>query len=285
MTSNLFIKRYDDPQRCSAAAAHHDWLTGLESGVRLPHLGTRTSRHLVFEPLPGRTPEVADLPRVASALGRLHDAAYRRELHSARLDQPHTTPTGLVLPDFAGPRRKALHRAAHVTDADLTALDAILDRAGQPPAFYKDPNVRNYIVEGEDVAVVDFDDLTLAPFGYDLAGLLVTASMTYGRLDQSTLTGCVDAYRTAIAPNRCDLDELRQYAELHHLLTLRYLGTNGYQHPWPTVRPWPDPFRADLPPPKEPCRWPQPPNSSSPATARPPATSPGSWAANTAAPD
>jgi Ser/Thr protein kinase RdoA (MazF antagonist) len=244
MSSNRFIKQYDDLRRCSAAAAHHEWLTGLESGVRLPHLVRRTSRHLVFERLLGRTPEVTDLPRVASTLGRLHDAAYRRELHSARLDQPHTTSTGLVLPDFAGPRRDALHRAARITRVDLAALDAALDRSGQPAAFYKDPNVRNYLVEEERVAVVDFDDLTLAPFGYDLAGLLVTASMTYGRLDERILTDCVDAYRVAIAPNVCELNELRQYAELHHLLTLRYLGTNGYQHPWPTVRPWPDPFAS-----------------------------------------
>ncbi|MEQ4305540.1 phosphotransferase [Plantactinospora sp. B6F1] len=242
MTSNLFLKRYDDPQRCSAAAAHYAWLTSLESGVRLPHLVARTSRHLAFERLPGRTPEVPDLPRAASALGRLHDAAYRRELHSARLDQPHTTSTGQVLPDFTRPRREALHRAARVTGVDLAALGAVLDRPGRPAAFYKDPNVRNYLAEGESVAVVDFDDLTLAPFGYDLAGLLVTASMTYGRLRQQIIRNCVDAYRAAIAPNLCDLDELRQYAELHHLLALRYLGTNGYRHPWPIVRPWPDPF-------------------------------------------
>ncbi|MGI5152336.1 phosphotransferase [Plantactinospora sp. CA-294935] len=245
MTSDLFIKRYDDPQRCSVAAAHHDWLTGLESGVRIPHLITRTSHHLAFERLPGRTPRVADLPRVASALGRLHDAAYWKELHSARLDQPHATSIGLVLPDFAGPRRDALHRATRLTGVDLAALDTVLDRTGSLTSFYKDPNLRNYLVDEEkNVAVVDFDDLTLAPFGYDLAGLLVTASMTYGRLEQRILTNCADAYRAAIAPSLCDLEELRQYAELHHLLTLRYLGTNGYRHPWPTVRPWPNPFAS-----------------------------------------
>lgn len=242
MTGDLFVKRYDDPQRCAAAAAHHTWLTSLVSGVRLPHLIRQTSRHLVFERLPGRTPKAADLPRVAAVLGRLHDAAYRKELHFARLDQPRTTATGLTLPDFAGSRRKALHRAAHATGLGPAALDAVLDRASWPAAFYKDPNVRNYVLEGENVTVVDFDDLTLAPFGYDLAGLIVTASLTYGRLDQWILTNCIGAYQAAIAPIRCGLDEVRQYAELHHLLTLRYLGTNGYRHPWPTVRPWPDPL-------------------------------------------
>ncbi|WP_246835242.1 phosphotransferase [Micromonospora sp. MH33] len=65
-------------------------------------------------------------------------------------------------------------------------MAALLDRPSPPTAFYKDPNIRNYLVDGEDIAVVDFDDLTLAAFGYDLAGLLVTASMTYGRLDEQT---------------------------------------------------------------------------------------------------
>lgn len=163
-------------------------------------------------------------------------------MHAARLHQPHTTTIELVIPDFADPRRAALHRAAAVAGVDVAAVDAVLDRPGLPAAFYKDPNVRNYLVSGEGVAVVDFDDLTLAPFGYDLAGLLVTASMTYGRLDEQTLACCIGAYRVAVAPQQCRPADLRQFAELHHLLTLRYLGHNGYRHPWPTVRPWPSPF-------------------------------------------
>jgi hypothetical protein len=238
----IFVKRYDDPERCSTAASRHAWLTGLDSGVRLPRLHAWNARQLIFERMPGRTPQVADLPRVAAAVGRLHAAAYRHELHAAHLDRPHTTPTGLVIPDFATPRREALYRDAAVAGIDPAPIDTVLGRPGVPAAFYKDPNVRNYLVNGEDIAVVDFDDLTLAPFGYDLAGLLVTSSMTYGRLDEHTLACCLDAYRTAIAPNLCNPDDLHRYAELHHLLTLRYLGRNGYRNPWPTVRPWPDPF-------------------------------------------
>ncbi len=242
MSGGIFVKRYDVPERCAAAAAHHAWLTSLDADVRLPRLLTSNARHLIFERLPGRTPAVADLPRMATALGRLHAAAYGRELHAARLNQPHTTATGLVIPDFASPRRAALHRAAAVAGIDAAAVGALLDRPSPPAAFYKDPNIRNYLVDGEDIAVVDFDDLTLAPFGYDLAGLLVTASMTYGRLDEQNLAYCVDAYRAAVAPQRCHAADLHQFAELHHLLTLRYLGRNGYRHPWPAVRPWPDPF-------------------------------------------
>ncbi|MGC4819104.1 phosphotransferase [Micromonospora sp. DT63] len=245
MSGAAFVKRYDNPGRCSAAAAHHAWLASLDSGVRLPTLVARGVRHLIFERLPGHTPKVGDLPRAAAALGRLHAAAHRQELQAASLDQHHTTSTGIVIPDFVSPRLGALHRAAAAAGVHGSAIDAVLDRAGRPAAFYKDPNIRNYLADGDDVAVVDFDDMTLAPFGYDLAGLLVTASMTYGRLDEQTLAHCLHAYRVVIAPQLCSLTNLRQYAELHHLLTLRYLGRNGYRHPWPTVRPWPDPFPAE----------------------------------------
>ncbi|MBM0277471.1 phosphotransferase [Micromonospora tarensis] len=259
MSGAVFVKRYDDSERYNAAAAHHAWLAGLGSGVRLPALVARGVRHLIFERLPGHTPEMGDLPRAAAALGRLHAAAHGHELRAARLDQPHITSTGLVIPDFTSPRQEALHRAAAAAGVPGSSIGAVLDRAGQPAAFYKDPNIRNYLANEEDVAVVDFDDMTLAPFGYDLAGLLVTASMTHGRLDEQTIAHCLHAYRVVIAPLLCSLADLKQYAELHHLLTLRYLGRNGYRHPWPTVRPWPDPFPA-VPTREGAFGWPPQPN-------------------------
>ncbi|MEU8422154.1 phosphotransferase [Micromonospora sp. NPDC048835] len=242
MSGALFVKRYDDPERCATAAAHHVWLAGLGSGVRLPALVARGRQHLVFERLSGRALGVEDLPRAAAALGRLHAAAHRHELRTALLNQPHITSTGLAIPDFASPRQEALHHAAAAAGVHSSRINAVLDRVGQSVTFYKDPNIRNYLANGNDVAVVDFDDLTLAPFGYDLAGLLVTASMTYGRLADRSITRCLRAYRVAVTPQICSLADLKRYAELHYLLTLRYVGRNGYLHPWPTVRPWPDPF-------------------------------------------
>ncbi|WP_410813251.1 phosphotransferase [Micromonospora sp. 067-2] len=246
MSGAIFVKRYDDPERCAAAAAHHTWLAGLGSGVRLPALVARSSRHLIFERLMGHAPGVEDLPRAAAALGQLHAAAHRDELRTACLDQPHITSTGLVISDFASPRQAALHHAAAAAGIHESVINAALDRVGEPVTFYKDPNIRNYLANGNEVAVVDFDDLTLAPFGYDLAGLVVTASMTYGRLADLSIARCLRAYRVAVAPQICSLADLKRYAELHHLLTLRYLGRNGYRHAWPTVRPWPDPFLTEL---------------------------------------
>jgi aminoglycoside/choline kinase family phosphotransferase len=99
------------------------------------------------------------------------------------------------------------------------------------------------------VGIVDFDDLTLAPFGYDLAKLIVSAAMTYGRLPKSTLDDCLNAYndaaQTACDPYDVDLgcsfEDLVQYSEIHHVLTSGYLGRHGYIHTWPDARPWPAP--------------------------------------------
>ncbi len=88
---------------------------------------------------------------------------------------------------------------------------------------------------------VDFDDLTLAPFGYDLAKLVVSLSMTYGALGSARITAALDAYNTATRhlPGVMPVtrEQLMAWAEIHHILTSRYLGRAGYRHSWHAVRP------------------------------------------------
>ncbi|WP_420094795.1 phosphotransferase [Nocardia asteroides] len=50
--------------------------------------------------------------------------------------------------------------------------------ARHPVALYKDSDIRNFILADDQVAILDFDDLTLAPFGYDLAELIVNGRMS-----------------------------------------------------------------------------------------------------------
>ncbi len=233
MTPAVFVKRYNDPARCGAAHAHLRWMQQLDSGVRLPHLYPGTASHLVLERLDGRAPQPDDLLELAAVLGRLHGAAYARETHAARLHQPFHTRDGMTIRDFYTGRRPAL-------------ADAGVDPSGLPAAVYKDANHRNFIITTHDVAIVDFDDLTLAPFGYDLAKLVVSTAMTFGaptcllvRAALTTYTRGVEA--TGGPAGSCSAAQLAGYAEVHHLLTSRYLHRNGYTHPWPTVRPWPVP--------------------------------------------
>ena len=229
MTCAVFVKQYPSQDSASKARAHRDWLSGLESGVRLPVLRSATARELVFEHLGSRYPDATDLAVLAQALGRLHAAANTRQLHGGRLDEPFRTQHGLIISDFVTPRRAALETMP-------------LPVTGLSVALYKDANIRNFLLTDDGVAIVDFDDLTLAPFGYDLAKLLVSTAMTYGRLDPHTVELALETYNshtaTAGRNTTCSMRHLRTYAELHHLLTARYLHRNGYRHAWPEVRPW-----------------------------------------------
>jgi Ser/Thr protein kinase RdoA (MazF antagonist) len=233
MSHAVFIKRYTDPARGVAAQSHLRWLQQLGSGVRLPHLYPSTGAYLVLERLNGRQPEPSDLPGLAAALGQLHGRAYARELHAARLNQPFGTTTGTVIPDFSTGRE-------HV----LVHLES--DWSGAPAAFYKDANRRNFLITASGPAPVDFDDLTLAPFGYDLAKLIVSTAMTFGAVSARQAHAALMAYTRSAADaggpaDACTAIQLASFAEVHHLLTAQYLHRNGYQHPWPSVRPWPAP--------------------------------------------
>ncbi|MGH3754923.1 MAG: phosphotransferase, partial [Pseudonocardiaceae bacterium] len=181
MTTAVFVKRYRDPDRAAAARVHLEWLAKLGCGVRLPALRSAGSHHLVFEHLGDSRPGPDDLGALAEALGRLHAAAWTRHLRSARLDEPFPAPGGLVISDFVTARRKALHRMP-------------MPAAGLPVAIYKDANIRNFLLTDTCVALVDFDDLTLAPFGYDLAKLVVTTAMTHGPLDPRRLEAALEVY-------------------------------------------------------------------------------------------
>lgn len=236
MTSAVFIKHYTNPAKGVAAQAHLRWLQQLDSGIRLPHLYPSTATHLILERLPGRPPGPDDLPAMADVLGHLHGSVYARELHAAQLDRPFDADVGVALPAFPDGRGHALTQLGHSWH-------------GAPAAFYKDANLRNFLITPTGPAVLDFDDLTLAPFGYDLAKLVVSIAMTFGPLSieqiEAALTTYAGSVTTAGGPDSpCSVPQLAGYAEAHHLLTAKYLHRNGYQHAWPDVRPWPTPQPA-----------------------------------------
>lgn len=230
MTGSVFIKRYPAPHHTAAARAHWDWLAELESGVRLPMLRLAKPHQLEFEHLGHQQRGPDDLGVLAQALGRLHAAAHQWQLHAARLGEPFLASGGLVIGDFVTSRREVLNRIP-------------IPVVGLPVAFYKDATIRNFLLTDGNVAIVDFDDLTLAPFGYDLAKLIVSTAMTYGRLDPREIEAALAVYNTHSAAaggdtTTCSGQRLRVYAEFHHLLTARYLHRNGYRHAWPEVHPW-----------------------------------------------
>ncbi|MEV0334528.1 phosphotransferase [Nocardia sp. NPDC050717] len=228
MSAAAYVKNYPTPQLAEIARAHHEWLLRLEAPVRVPQLREVTGTRMALERLEGHHPRPDDLPVVAAALGALHTVANIRYLHAGRLDRPFEATPTLTIGDFTSPR--------------VSVLPQDFEINGLPCALYKDSNIRNFILTDDHVGIIDFDDLTLAPFGYDLAKLVVSTAMTHGHLSHALIENALDRYNseTTRIPNaHCDLGRLQLYADIHHHLTSRYLGRHGYAHQWPAVHPWP----------------------------------------------
>ncbi len=241
-----FTKHYTDPARARAAAAHHAWLDLL--GAHTPRLLNTSADRLRYERVAGRHADLADIPAVAGLLGHLHGLARRTVLREARMNTAVPMGTCHVIPGFAAVRTAAVHRclagghvpAPGLDTAQAERLFAAADH--KPVAFYKDTNIRNVLITTSGPVMVDFDDLTLAPFGYDLGKLLLSAAMTHGRLPPPLITSGLAAYNQAVwrqvGRAGCDLAELAGWIEIHHILTSSYLGRHGYRFSWHTLRPW-----------------------------------------------
>lgn len=221
----VFVKTYRDPARASAAVAHHRWLASLRA-ARVPDILDTGAHQVVLEHLGTRYPGPADLDALAETLGRTHAAAARGDLARARLDRPLVLDT-VTIADFHTPRSGIL------TPGEVTVDE-------RPVAFYKDSNIRNFVLTDDGPALLDFDDLTLAPFGYDLAKLIVSTAMTHGPLPAARIRAALTAYNTATGAE-CAIESLRTYCRIHHRLTRRYLHRNGYRHIWADITPWPEP--------------------------------------------
>lgn len=235
-----FTKHYRTPAAATRAQAHHAWLGRL--GLTVPPLTARRPRALVFRRMPGRHIAPDDVPAAARLLGTAHAAAHRSILHTAQLDEHFGLPgVGQVEP-FAATRIRRVHQLLDegaVPAPAFTADEAtrvLSSAAGEPAAFYKDANVRNFLVTPTGLVVIDFDDLTLAPFGYDLAKLILSTAMTYGPLPAGLLEHALDTYNE-YAGMPCTLGRLTDWLEIHHILTSPNLGRNGYAHGWHTLRP------------------------------------------------
>jgi len=239
MTGQLFTKEYPSKGRCEAAVRNYTWLRKKAQSLRLPQLMDVGNATLGFEHIAGRHAHPSDLPRLAELMGRTHGEAWASELRAACLDQPWKATVG-VLPDFLRTRQEALDRrveAGYLAPAHtLARLLRTLERtAAGPAAFYKDSNPRNFLITTTGaVYVVDFDDLTLAPFGYDLAKLLHTLALAHGRLSTSRMRAARDAYNRATTRYGAGLtvseDDLIGHLQLHHVLTAPYHDRPHYPH-------------------------------------------------------
>jgi hypothetical protein len=241
----IFTKEFASPQTLRAAQDHHDWIARTNPGTRIPAIIHTRPGEIDFEHIDGRHAGPEDLVDLANLLGQQHIEAHTSELHAARLDTPHTSGE-VTIADFCGAR---IHRvstllgqgAAPGSLLTFAAAHRWLERATALPAsFYKDANPRNFLITTMGPVVIDFDSLTLAPFGYDLAKLVVAITMTSGPLPGDTIHQALDTYNRH--PQRknlpgCTILDFAAWTEIHHILTAPYLGKHGYRFSWHTNRP------------------------------------------------
>ena len=245
--SGLYVKRYTSAAAAKRAAANHAWLTRLQGPAHLPGLRATGEQALWFEHVEGRHALPADLAMLAAHLGDVHGSVHQAELRTAELRKPYRAAGGQVLPSFPASRLAAVERelsAGNVPGATLTIRQAqrLIADADGPAAFYKDANPRNFLITPDGTPVtIDFDHLTLAPVGYDLAKLIVTMAMTHGLLPASGIAQALDAYNSTVRQHTATApvtwDELMNWAEIHHILTARHASDGRYPHLWNEVRP------------------------------------------------
>lgn len=246
--SGHFVKRYASTPARNRAEANYRWLTRLQGPAHLPELRYSGERELCFQHVEGRHALPADLTMLAAHLGDVHGSVHQAELCKAELPRPYRAAGGQVLPSFPAGRLAAVERelaAGHVPNPRLTISQAcrLITTADGPAAFYKDANPRNFLITPDGTPVtIDFDDLTLAPFGYDLAKLIVTLAMTHGPIHGAAITEALNAYNSAVADHCPTMppatwEELMSWAEIHHILTARYAGNSRYPFPWDQARP------------------------------------------------
>lgn len=237
-----FTKHYPTATARATALANYRWLREHAGPLRVPALLAIDDQALTFAHVAGRHARPADLRHLASQLGDAHGAAWFSTLHGARLDRPHASDDRHTLRDFASPRLAALRRLG-IVEHDARRLVHNLAQRGAPAAFYKDANPRNWLIAGDRPPMaVDVDDLTLAPFGYDLAKLVVGLAMTHGPLPSPLIHDALSAYNTATVGYHTSLsavtiEQLHAYADIHDLLTAPYLGRGGYRHRWRDLQP------------------------------------------------
>ncbi|MFE0187612.1 phosphotransferase [Streptomyces sp. NPDC059008] len=238
-----FTKDYETPAQAAAAARHYGWLASHAKPLQQPALTAVGSTSLTFEFIDGRHARREDLLRLAELLGDAHGAAWASDLHRSQLDRPYAFRDVTLFKDFRSCReaalRKRLKQGFLPNTSALHAMLTLLERSAEgPAAFYKDCNPRNFLItKGGRVFSIDTDDLTLAPFGYDLAKLIATLIMTHGPITPPDIAAALDGYNRAAARHDARLgttsrERLGSFLALHAVLTAPYVGRHGYHYRW-----------------------------------------------------
>ncbi|MFM9442615.1 phosphotransferase [Streptomyces acidiscabies] len=238
-----FTKHYPTTAQAAAAVRHHQWLATHAGPLRQPELTAIAPQSLTFARIEGRHATPDDLPVLAGLLGDAHGAAWSDRLYQTSMITPdHHFADGTPFGAYLAPRQAALRERRRCgflpSDTALTSMLTILEESAEGrAAFYKDSNLRNFLITDDGaVFAVDPDQLTLAPFGYDLAKLVLSMILTYGPqpahiTDEALAAYNAAAHRHHLALGTTSRARFDDFMALHAVLTAPYLGRNGYRLP------------------------------------------------------
>ncbi len=236
-SSPTYTKSYPTVSRLNRALQNHLWLKELRT-CQLAEVSAvdRADARVELGWVHGRHPRLDDVDRVCRELGRFHGTLLTEAL----------APRLAELPGFAESRVDALAAAMGNFSAPAQMREnverfVLLCDQQLPQAIYKDSNLRNLVIEDETVTHLDYDDLTRAPIGYDLAKFLLSVSLTFGvspPIDAALAAYCDSA---AVAGAERQLlgvppGMVEAMLEINWLLTAPYAGANGYIHAHKTRR-------------------------------------------------
>lgn len=205
----VYNKYYQSDSTCSLAYSHY--LLLRSAGIAVP------SYHSEFSPNgSSRQPvlSMAYIPGVHAGSNNAGQiAAILADLHSAE------------------PVKEWILRKA----AQQTSQERALYRREYGPAaselplsVYKDANYRNFVVS-DRIYTLDYDTLTLAPAGYDLAKFFVSVGMHEGNVSNECMTR---ALRTYLNKTGAHLTKgvFRTLLNINIIRTRKYIGHGGYRY-------------------------------------------------------
>jgi aminoglycoside phosphotransferase len=197
--------------------------TAAAAGVRVPRVLAAAERALALEPLSGRRLDgltgrelAAALRALGAALAALHEAAPAGQPRFDRLDPDRLARAVAVIgrarPDAARSAAALLDRAvARRDECRLVPLmggrdDTRRDNGARSVLLHGDANLRNAILDGNSVGLIDFEDAAAGPAAADLGQLLagLLAARVLGTISagaERALAGALlDGYRAVACP-------------------------------------------------------------------------------------
>ncbi|MQB08167.1 hypothetical protein DXT91_29470 [Agrobacterium tumefaciens] len=109
--------------------------------------------------------------------------------------------------------------------------------SGTSSNLYKDSNVTNFINYNGGAFIIDFDTITLAPFGYDFAKLLLTDAVKSHSLEQQRVAGALMQYRWTPACGALSANLMLMFMDIHWIMAQPFRRKNSYQVDWAVLRP------------------------------------------------